>query len=233
MLLSMLNRKKLMSSTDRLSDIPWKLRISGSETVPRLWRIKGRRIVRSDRPKSSPHHRAQILAGYRKRKQVDQHQNWGKKKSQDQSRLFLMSALPIFTVRASYRHAVRKCPGELYECGISCYSLAFCGLFPCFFYDMVTAARCPRTGIVPHIYAEVKRAFCSVSWQTGGASLRSAERVEQQSGNQEAAGDSCLLYLLRIAESVYGFAVCALRVLFRCIMWGYPRNATLQLWCNP
>ena len=83
---------------------------------------------------------------------------------------------------------------------------------------MVTAARCPRTGIVPHSCALVKRAFCSVSWQTGGAALRSAERVEQQSNNQGAAEDSCPLYL---------------RMLFRCIMWGYPRNATLQLWCNP
>ena len=122
---------------------------------------------------------------------------------------------------------------ELYECGIRCYFLVFSGLFPCFAYDMVTAARCPRTGIVPHSRAEVKRAFCSVSWQTGGASLRSAERVEQQSSKQGAVEDSCPLYLLRIAESVYGFAVCALRVLFRCIMRGYLRNATLQLWCNP
>ena len=128
-----------------------------------------------------------------------------------------------------------KCnsPVELYECGIRCYFLVFSGLFPCFSYDMVTAARCPRTGIVPHNRAEVNRAFCSVSWQTGGASLRSAERVEQQSSKQGTAEDSCPLYLLRIAESVYRFAVCALRVLFRCIMRGYPRNATLQLWCNP
>ena len=124
-------------------------------------------------------------------------------------------------------------PVELYECGISCYSLVFCGLFPCFSYDMVTAARCPRTRIVPHNRAEVKRAFCSVSWQTDGASLRSAERVEQQSRKQGAAEDSCPLHLRRIAESVYGFAVCALRVLFRCIVRGCPRNATLQLWCKP
>lgn len=82
-------------------------------------------------------------------------------------------------------------PVELYECGISCYFLVFSGLFPCFFYDMVTASRCPRTGIVPHSPAEVKRAFCSVSWQTGGASLRSAERVEQPSCNKGAAEDSC------------------------------------------
>ena len=107
---------------------------------------------------------------------------------------------------------------EHYECGIRCYFLVFCGLFPRFFYDMVTAARCPRTGIVPHSHAEVKRAFCSVSWQTGGASLRSAERVEQRSGNQGAAEDSCPLHL---------------RVLFRCIMRVHLRNATLQLWCNP
>ena len=127
----------------------------------------------------------------------------------------------------------RNSPVELYECGIRCYFLVFSGLFPCIFYDMVTAAWCPRTEIVPHSHAEVKRAFCSVSWQTGGASLRSAERVEQQSGNQGAAEDSCPLYLLRIAESVYGFAVCALRVLFCCIVRGCPRNATLQLWCNP
>ena len=125
-----------------------------------------------------------------------------------------MFALPIFTVRAIYRPAVRKCPVELYECGIRCYFLVLCGLFPCFSYDMVTAARCPRTGIVPHNRAEVKRAFCSVSWQTGGASLRSAERVEQQSSKQGAAEDSCPLYLC---------------VLFRCIVRGYLRNATLQL----
>ena len=127
----------------------------------------------------------------------------------------------------------KKCPVELYECGNRCYFLVYCELFPCFSYDMVTAARCPRTGIVPHSHAEVKRAFCSVSWQTGGASLRSAERVEQQSSKQGAAEDSCPLHLLRIAESVYGFAVCAFRVLFRCIMRGCLRNATLQLWCNP
>ena len=88
-------------------------------------------------------------------------------------------------------------------------------LGPRFSYDMVTAARCPRTGIVPHSRAEVKRVFCSVSWQTGRASLRSAERVERQSSKQGAAEDSCPLHL---------------RVLFRCIMRGYLRNATLQLW---
>ena len=114
-----------------------------------------------------------------------------------------MLALPIFPGRPTYCHAVRNSPVELYECGISCYFLVFSGLFPCFFYDMVTAARCPRTGIVPHSRAEVKRAFCSVSWQTGGASLRSAERVEQQSSKQGAAEDSCPLHL---------------RALFRCIM---------------
>ena len=113
---------------------------------------------------------------------------------------------------------IEKGPVELYECVIRCYFLVFCWRFPCFFYDMVTAARCPRTGIVPQSSAEVKRAFCSVSWQTGGASLRSAERVEQQSSKQGAAEDSCPLYL---------------RVLFRCIVRGCPRNATLQLWCNP
>ena len=113
---------------------------------------------------------------------------------------------------------VKNSPVELYECGIRCYFLVFGGLFPAFFYDMVTAAQCPRTGIVPRIRAEVKRAFCSVSWQTGGASLRSAERVEQQSGNQGAAEDSCPLHL---------------RMLFRCIMRVHLRNATLQLWCNP
>ena len=102
-----------------------------------------------------------------------------------------------------------KCnsPVELYECGISRYFLAFSGLFPRFFYDMVTAARCPRTGIVPHSRALVKRAFCSVSWQTGGASLRSAECVEQRSSKQGAAEDSCPLYL---------------RMLLRCIVRGLP-----------
>ena len=101
------------------------------------------------------------------------------------------------------RSECKKCPVELYEYGISCYSLVFYGLFPCIFYDMVTAARCPRTGIVPHSCALVKRAFCSASWQTGGASLRSAERVEQPSCNKRAAENSCPLHL---------------RVLFHCIM---------------
>ena len=98
-------------------------------------------------------------------------------------------------------------------------------LFPCilrafsrFFYDMVTAARCPRTGIVPHSCALVKRAFCSVSWQTGGASLRSAERVEQQRNNQGAAEDSCPFVFARAVPLHYA---------------GGLRNATLQLWCNP
>ena len=88
----------------------------------------------------------------------------------------------------------KNSPGEHYEGGIRCYFLVFCGVFPCFSYDMVTAVRCPRTGIVPQNSAIVKRAFCSVSWQTGGASLRSAERVEQQSSKQGAAEDSCPLY---------------------------------------
>ena len=113
---------------------------------------------------------------------------------------------------------VSNSPPELYECGSRCYFRAFSGLFPRFFYDMVTAARCPRTGIVPRNRAEVKRAFCSVSWQTGGASLRSAERVEQQSSKQGVAEDSC--------PFVFAY-------LFRCIMRGHLRNAKLQLWCNP
>ena len=51
-----------------------------------------------------------------------------------------MFALPIFTVRAIYRRAVRNSPVEPYKCGISCYFLVFSGLFPSFFYDLVTAA---------------------------------------------------------------------------------------------
>ena len=111
--------------------------------------------------------------------------------------------MDIFTLGRNLNRSKCNSPVELYECGIRCYFLVFCGLFPRFSYDMVTAARCPRTGIVPQSSAEVKRAFCSVGWQTGGASLRSAERVEQQSSKEGAAEDSCPLYLC---------------VLFRCIM---------------
>ena len=105
----------------------------------------------------------------------------------------------------------RNSPVELYECGISCYSLVFCGLFPCFSYDMVTAARCPRTRIVPHNRAEVKRAFCSVSWQTDGASLRSAERVEQQSSKQGAAEDSCPLFAANSGKRIRVCRMCFAR----------------------
>ena len=101
-------------------------------------------------------------------------------------------------------------PVELYECGIRCYFLVFCGCFPCFSYDMVMAARCPRTGIVPHYRTIVKRAFCSVSWQTAGASMRSAERMERQSSNQGAAEDSC--------PFVFACAVPLHYAVFTCIM---------------
>ena len=113
-----------------------------------------------------------------------------------------------------------KCnsPVELYECGIRCYFLVFCGLFPYVFYDMVTAARCPRTGIVPRNRAEVKHAFCSVSWQT--AELLCAP---QSAWNSRAANKG----QRKIAAPLY------LRMRFRCIMRVYLRNATLQLWCNP
>ena len=114
--------------------------------------------------------------------------------------------------------APKNSPPELYECGISCYSLVFCGCFPCFFYDMVTAARCPRTGIVPRNRAEVKRAFCSVSWQTGGASLRSAERVEQRSNKQGQRKIAALCICVCCSVALCGDC---------------PRNATLQLWCIP
>lgn len=95
--------------------------------------------------------------------------------------------------------------------------------FSCLFYDMVTAARCPRTGIVPHSPAEVKRAFCSVSWQTGGASLRSAERVEQQSSKQGAAEDSC--------PFVFACAVPLHYAVFTCVMQHCSYGASHS--CNP
>ena len=52
----------------------------------------------------------------------------------------------FFAVRES-KGREEKCPGELYECGIPCYSLAFCGWFPRFFYDMVTPAQFSRPAL--------------------------------------------------------------------------------------
>ena len=126
---------------------------------------------------------------------------------------------PLAKIKVSLGLALASnSPPELYECGIRCYFLAFSGLFARFFYDMVTAARCPRTGIVPHSRALVKRAFCSVSWQTGGASLRSAERVEQQSNKQGQRKIAALCICVCCSVALCG---------------GCPRNATLQLWCKP
>ena len=113
---------------------------------------------------------------------------------------------------------LKNSPPELYKCSMSCYFLVFCGVFPCFFYDMVTAARCPRTGIVPRNRAEVKRAFCSVSWK-----LAELHCAQQSAWNSAVA----IKGQRKIAAPLY------LRMLFRCIMRGHLRNATLQLWCNP